>query len=151
MESKEFKALFGDIAKTHGFKPAHGGWYKELPIALLVLSLQKSNFGNYFELNIKLFFSQAQLDDQAVLKKQIKSLPGDIFRRQPAEDLNAFDLDSEIGVEKRRELLGKLFAGLIGRIASAAGSPTGILRLRDEGVIFLLPMIEARLVASSTM
>lgn len=145
MESKSFKTLLEDAAKAHGFKAAHGGWYRESPAALLVLNLQKSNIGNYFEMNIKLFLQRNVPSDQSEFKKLLKNQSGDIFRRQPEEYRTAFDLDAVVGVDERRAMIEKLFSDLIERIASAAGSFSGILRLQDEGVLYVLPMVEARL------
>ena len=55
MESKDFRKLFNEIAKNNGFEPAFGGWFKESDECIVALYLQKSNFGNYYELNIKTF------------------------------------------------------------------------------------------------
>lgn len=145
MKAKEFKDIFGDAAKSHGFNVAPGGWYRELPIALLVLELQKSNLGNYFELNIKLFLGRGAPSDPSEFKKLVKNMSGDIFRRQPEEFRDAFDLDTPIDSKDRRVRLEQIFSELIDRIVSAAASSAGILRLRDEGGLYVLPMVEARL------
>jgi len=55
MDNKEFKKVFGDIAKVNGFDRAFGGWFKESSECILVLELQKSNYGDYYYLNIKIF------------------------------------------------------------------------------------------------
>lgn len=148
MEAKEFKALLGDVAKAHGFNVAPGGWYRELPAALFVLDLQKSNFGNYFELNIKLFLGRTAPSDPAEFKKLVKNMSGDIFRRQPEECRIAFDLDAPVEAASRRTMIDQMFSELVDRIASTANSLAGILRLRDEGILYVLPMIEARLKAN---
>jgi uncharacterized protein DUF4304 len=148
MDTKEFKTLFTEVAKAHGFHAAHGGWYRELPAALFVLGLQKSNFGNYYELNLKLFLSRSAPSDPATFKKLIKNQNGDIFRRQPEEFRTTFDLDGPLDAAERRAALDEMFAALVDRIASAATSSAGLLGLRDQGVLFVLPMIEARLKAS---
>jgi hypothetical protein len=145
MEASEFKVLFGDVARAHGFTAAHGGWYRKTPTALFVLNLQKSNFGNYYELNLKLFLGEGLPTSATVSKKLVKSLSGDIFRRQPKECREVFDLDATITADDRRERLDRMFTELVDRIATAAASPLGLLRLRDEGVVYLLPMAEARL------
>lgn len=147
MEAKEFKAFLGDMAKAHGFMAAHGGWYRETASALFVLHLQKSNFGNYFELNLKLFLGRGLPSDSAEWKQLVKRDSGDIFRRQPVECREAFDLDAAITVADRRDTLDRMFTELLDRIASASASPAGLLQLRDEGVLYLLPMAEARLKA----
>ena len=55
MESKEFKNVFEKVAKANNFEKAFGGWFKESTECIVVLCLQKSNFGDYYELNIKIF------------------------------------------------------------------------------------------------
>lgn len=147
MKATEFKSLLADVAKEHGFTAAHGGWYRETPSALFVLHLQKSNFGNYFELNLKLFLGQGLSSNAAEFNRLVKSLSGDIFRRQPEEYREVFDLDTVISAADRRHRLARMFIELIDRMASAAASSLGLLRLRDEGLVFLLPMAEARLKA----
>jgi hypothetical protein len=148
MKPKDFKAVFDDVAKSHGFKTAHGGWYQELSGALFVLDLQKSHFGNYYEFNLKLFLGIGPPNDPTKFKKLVKGLSGDVFRRQPEDCRNLFDLDVPLGTTERRAAIDKMFCDLVDRIVSSAGTPGGILRLRDEGVLYLLPMIEAQLKAS---
>lgn len=147
MEASQFKTLLGSVAKAHGFTAAGGGWYRQTPAAFFILNLQKSNFGNYFELNLKLFLGIELPGNPTDLKKLVKSQSGDAFRRQPEEYRSAFDLDSALADSERRNLFERLFHELVDRIASASVDPAGILRLRDEGVIYLLPMVEARLKA----
>lgn len=55
MNSKEFKGVFGDIAKNYGFESAFGGWFRDGNESIIVLDLQKSNYGDYYELNIKIY------------------------------------------------------------------------------------------------
>lgn len=74
-------------------------------------------------------------------------MSGDIFRRQPEEYREAFDLDSPLRLADRRAAIEKMFRELIDHIVSASTGPAGILRLRDEGVLFVLPSVEARLKA----
>ena len=55
METKEFKAMFGKIAKSNGFKFLYGGWYKESDDCIVVLELQRSNYSVLYYLNIKIY------------------------------------------------------------------------------------------------
>lgn len=55
METKDFRNLFKDLAKKNGFESAFGGWFKESNECIFVLDLMKSNFGNNYYLNIKIF------------------------------------------------------------------------------------------------
>lgn len=50
MENKEFKKMFNEVAKSYGFESSFGGWFKDSAEGIVVLDLQKSNFGNYFEM-----------------------------------------------------------------------------------------------------
>lgn len=59
VNSKEFKSLFGSIAKENGFLQAFGGWYKESSECIAILELQKSKYGDYYMLNIKIFIQGA--------------------------------------------------------------------------------------------
>ncbi len=147
MEAKKFKTMFGGIAAHHGFYTGGGGWHRELLMGLFVLDLQKSNFGQYFELNLKLFLQKKAPREAASLKKLTKSMSGDIFRRQPEQYRAAFDLESGISVVEREKLLARLFDEIIEQIAAGASSPSGLLGLRDQGVIFLMPNVEALLKA----
>jgi len=150
MEAREFKSLFAEVAKAHDFLAASGGWYRELPVALFVLELQKSNFGNYYELNLKLFLDRTVPKDPKVFRRLIKSQSGDVFRRQPEEFRAVFDLDSTLDTPRRRAALELMFGALVERIATAATDSAGILRLREQGVLYLQPAIEERLRASSS-
>ncbi|HEX7061746.1 MAG TPA: DUF4304 domain-containing protein [Woeseiaceae bacterium] len=147
MDAKDFKALFNDVALAHGFQTAYGGWYRELPVGLFVVSLQKSNFGNYFEANLKLFLNQTASAGSWDLKKCVKSMSGDIFRRQPEEYRRAFDLDLPLESSERRAAIGRMFDELIDHVVRVATGSSGLLRLRDEGVFFILPAVEKRLSA----
>jgi hypothetical protein len=145
VKPKEFKLLFADVANAHGFTAAHGGWYREMPVGLLVLNFQKSSFGSYFELNLKLLLGRGAPVDTAESKKLTMSLVGDIFRRQPEEFREAFDLDSDLTAAERQTAIRRMFCECINRIVSECTDAAGILRLRDEGIFYLLPTIEARL------
>lgn len=55
MNSKEFKKAFDELAQANNFEKSFGGWLKESLECIVILDLQKSNFGDYYELNIKIF------------------------------------------------------------------------------------------------
>jgi hypothetical protein len=55
MNSKEFKNLFGKVAESNGFERAFGGWLKESEDCIVVLDLQKSKYGDRYQLMIKIF------------------------------------------------------------------------------------------------
>jgi hypothetical protein len=90
MKSKEFKKLFGEVAKSNKFESAFGGWFKDSTESTIVLDLQKSNFGDYYELNIKIFVQGMFGNNYSRSKNLVKRDVGNIFRRQPPEYKSAF-------------------------------------------------------------
>ena len=55
MTKTEFKKAFGSTAESYGFRRIYSCWITESPERIFVLMLQKSNFGNYYDLVIKIF------------------------------------------------------------------------------------------------
>lgn len=84
MDSKDFKGAFNEIARKSGFEKACGGWFKESDECIAVLDLQKSNYGDYYELNIKLFV-QGMFGNHYVKGK-------DLVKRQPQMTLKKYCL-----------------------------------------------------------
>jgi Domain of unknown function (DUF4304) len=95
MDSKEFKKLFDQVAKANDFKKAFGGWYKETSECIAVLELQKSNFGNYYQLNIKIFIQGIFERTYSPNKDLIKSSMGHVNSNsnEIIEYINVFDFD----------------------------------------------------------
>jgi hypothetical protein len=145
MDSKEFKKVFGEIAKTNGFESAFGGWFKESPECIAVLELQKSNFGNYYQLNIKIYvqgmFSRTYNKNKDLVKKDV----GHIRNGEPPEYKSVFDFDEPMDDGKRREKLEKLFSEFITPFTNKALSKFGIKELADKGIITLLPAVQKEL------
>lgn len=145
MDTKEFKKLFGEIAKNHGFQSAFGGWMKDSEECIAVLDLQKSNFGNYFELNIKVYvqgmFGKTHIKSKELVKKET----GNIFRRQPNEYKNVFDFDTSIEDRIRIELLTDFFRSFLVDFAEKALTKSGIIELANKGKIFLPPATKEEL------
>ena len=79
MDSKEFKNLFDTVAKANDFERAFGGWFKESSESIIVLDLQKSNFGDYYELNIKIFVQGIFGNKYTKSRDLVRKHTGDIF------------------------------------------------------------------------
>ncbi len=145
MDSKEFKNIFGDIAKEHNFKKAFSGWYKESPECLSILELQKSNFGNYYQLNIKIFIQGVFGKTYLPVKALIKSSMGHVNSSETNDYKNVFDFDEPTDSSLRIERLKELFKNHIVPFTDKALSKSGIRELVDKGDIFLLPAIKEEL------
>ncbi len=145
MDSKEFKNIFGDVAKEHNFKKAFSGWYKENPECLSILELQKSNFGNYYQLNIKIFIQGVFEKTYLPTKYLIKSSMGHVNSSETNDYKNVFDFDESMDDNLRIEQLKELFRNHIIPFTNKASSKAGIRELADKGDIFLLPAIKEEL------
>ena len=145
MNSKEFKKLFGEIAKSNGFESAFGGWIKDSIDCIVVLDLQKSNYGDYYEMNLKVYIQGVFGISYTRNKDLVKKDTGDIFRRQPAEYKALFDFDESMVDDKRKEKLEELFSDFIMPFTEKVLSKSGIRQLAETREIFLLPAIKAEL------
>jgi hypothetical protein len=145
MDNKEFKKVFGEIANINNFKRAFGGWYKESPECLAILALQKSNYGNYYQLNIKILIHGVFQDAYLPNKKLMIETGGHVDSCEPKEFRHVFDLDEQIDDNLRQELLNKLFISHIVPFTNKALSKEGIKELADTGEVFLLPAVKKEL------
>ena len=145
MESKEFTKIFDEIANKNGFEKAFGGWFRESNECINVLDLQKSNFGNYYELNIKIFVQSMFGNTYVKCKDLVKKHTGDVFTRQPDNFKDLFDFDKLMEDSKRKTRLEELFSEFIQPFTDMALSRQGLLELEAQGKIFLLPAIKKEL------
>lgn len=145
MESKEFKNIFGEVAKKFGFEKAFGGWFKESQECIAVLDLQKSNFGDYYQLNIKIFvqgmFGACYNKNKNLVKKNI----GEVQFGEPQEYRDVFDFDNQMEDEKRKQKLETLFAHYIDRLTRKSLTKNGIKELVSEGDLSVPPAIKQQL------
>jgi hypothetical protein len=145
MDSKEFKKIFGEVAKTIGFESAFGGWFMESAESIVVIDLQKSNFGDYYEMNIKVYIQGMFGHSYPINKDLVKKDTGDVFRRQPSEYKDVLDFDVSMDDEKRRNRLEKLFTEFIVPFTNKAMSKSGLKTLAENGEITFLPAIKKEL------
>lgn len=145
MDSKEFKKIFDDIASKNGFEKAFGGWFRESDECINVLDLQKSNFGDYYELNIKIFVQSMFGNAYVKGKDLVKKHTGDVFTRQPDNYKDLFDFDKLMDDSKRKDRLEELFSEFIKPFTDKALSRKGLLELEIQEKIFLLPAVKEEL------
>lgn len=145
MDSKEFKNIFSDLAKRNGFVKAFGGWFLESPECIIILDLQMSNFGKYYDLNIKIFvqgiFGSVYTKSKDLFKKSI----GNIFRRHPPEFRDVLDLANQMDDKERQQRLESLFNEFIIPFSKKAASKGGIKELANKEQIFILPAVKEAL------
>ena len=145
MDSKEFKNAFDIVAKSKGFEKAYGGWFKESPECILVLDLQKSSFGDYYELNIKVFvqgmFGTRYIKSKDLVKKDM----GDIFTRQPNEFKDVLDFDITIEDFTRKQRLEVLFNEFIVPFTEKVLTKNSIKEFAKRGELSLLPAVKLEL------
>jgi Domain of unknown function (DUF4304) len=145
MDSKAFKNIFDDIAKRNGFEKAFGGWFKESTECIAVLDLQKSNFGDYYELNIKIFVQCMFGNRYTKSKDLVKRHTGDIFTRQPNEYKDVLDFDTSMNFDRRKDKLEVLFSEFIVPFTDKSLSRLGLKELAEQEKIFLLPAVKKEL------
>ena len=144
MENKEFRKVFDSIAQKYGFEAAFDGWFKESDECIIVLELQKSNFGNYYELNIKTFIQGMFGISYSKNKNLVKKDMGPLLMRPPNEYKDVLSLDLQVKNEQRMERLEKLFNDFIVPYTDKTLTRAGIRELAENG-LFLLPAVKKEL------
>ena len=99
----------------------------------VVLELQKSYFGNYYELNIKSFVQGAFGNHYVKSKDLAKGDMGDCFGRQPSEYNDIFDLEEDMEDEYRKERLEYFFKNFLAPLLPKLLSLSGLLELPQYG------------------
>ncbi len=144
MENKEFKNLFNENSKKNDFESAFGGWFKESSESIVALFLQKSNFGNNYYLNIKVFV-QGSFGIYYQKTKDLKFATSDILRRQPNEYNDVFDLEVPLDDAFREEKLEELFVSFVVPFTNKALSRKQILDLEETNELVLLSSVKEEL------
>lgn len=136
--------MFGEIACTSGFESAFGGWFMESHECIAVLDLQKSHYGNHYELNIKIYVKGA-FGFAYVKSKELKNDTGDVFRAQPKEYDAALNLEIPMPDEVRKEQVESMFREFVVPYTEMALKRTGIRQLVEEKKAFLLEAVQKEL------
>ena len=137
MDNKKFKQLFNDVARLYDFEQAYGAWFLESPECIVVLELQKSYFGNYYELNIKSFVQGAFGNHYVKNKDLAKKYMGNCFGRQPSEYNDIFDLEEDMEDECRKERLEYFFKNFLAPLLPKLLSLSDLSKLPEYGDIFI--------------
>lgn len=145
MDAKKFKVLFGQTAEIFGFTSAFGGAFKHLTDCVVVLVLQKSNFGDYFELNVKFFFNGLFGKNISIDKALIVKESGHVFLRPPKKYNSLFNISEESKEVEISKKMSGFFDEFLVPIVAKASSRSGILKLASEGEVFILPAVKVEL------
>jgi hypothetical protein len=145
METKDFRKYFKSLAKKNGFESAFNGWLKESPECIFVIELMRSNFGNYYLLNIKIFVNGVFGKNHIVNKDMVKKEIGNIDRGEPKRFENALNLEFPMDDTAREMELEALFHDFLVPFSEKALTKRGIHELVEQGEIALLPAVKEEL------
>ena len=109
MDNKTLKIEFGNLAVVNNFIYAFGGWYMQFDECIQILELQKSRFGNYYILNIKIMIQDLFGQKYQINKELINRSCGHIDSNETAEFSKFLDLDNQISDDERLLGLKNLF------------------------------------------
>lgn len=129
MTSKEFRKIFEKTAKKYGFKSMSGGCYKDSPECLTTLYLQKSDYGDYFQLNINIYVQGYNNKHYIPDKNIVQLLLGQIKADAPHKYRNILDFDEEMEDDVRISRLEELFETYIIPLTDKGLSKQGIIEL----------------------
>lgn len=144
MDKTEFIKLFCAIGLLRGFMKDFGCLLKESNQCIVILELQKSKYGNYYELNIKIFINGV-CNKKHKKNKELKKDIGDVFSRPPSIYADALNLNTPIDVEIRTEKLNNLFDDFIVPFTDKALTINGIKQLSENQQIILFPAVSKEL------
>ncbi|MCB0476887.1 MAG: hypothetical protein KDC84_01920 [Crocinitomicaceae bacterium] len=149
MESKEFKILFGKIATDNGYCSAFGAWYKFEDEATVIIKLQKSNYGNYFQLLMKFYYSNVFNHSINKMDKElVNHSVSHLTFSEPKDMRDTFDLDVEISSQQRKANLTELFNIHLNVILEKAKTKNGALEMNEREEVYILPGVKNEIINS---
>lgn len=138
MKHKELERWLASLMTSLGFREKAGSWFREHEETVLVVSLQKSDYGWQYYLNFGIWLKR--LGEQRFPKEHLchvrVRLTGllDESKREPVA--SALDLENVlITSEEREAILSEISDDIIRPFISAAASLSGIAELRRRGVL----------------
>lgn len=110
---------------------------------IVILELQKSNFGDYYMLNIKIFIQNAFGSNYTITKALVKSSLGHVSSQ--LRDKDFLDFDNSLADTERKGKLYACFSEFIIPFTKKALSKAGVRDLAESGVVNLLPAVKQQL------
>src|SRR5687768_13055135 len=102
MQAREFRKLFGELARRNGFSQANSAWVRVTPETIVAIDLQRSSHSRHYYLNFRVWVQGLWSRSCSVGEKLLRDT-GDIFRQEPPEFSQAFDLESSLDPIVRRQ------------------------------------------------
>lgn len=146
MDEKLFKKTFDKVSTDNDFLKFNKYWYQQTSETIVALTLQKSKFGNYLDLNIKTFI-QGLFNKNHELTNALFRDTGDVFRRQPIEYNYIFNLDESWEVDILEGKLQDFFKKFINSYSENMSSKNAIIQFHEKfpDQVFLLPAVKKEL------
>lgn len=137
MDKTKFKAIFAENAKKFSFDTAYGAYFKEVGEVLVMMYLMKSNYSNFYYLDIKVFiqgtFGKTYFKSKELAQKGV----GQIFTRPPEKYSKYFDLDLELNDSERKSGLESMFNDFLVPFIESVKSKDKILNSFEKQQIHL--------------
>lgn len=144
METKEFKTMFGKIAKSNGFKFLYGGWYKESNDSMVIIYLLRSYYSKFyyfrFKINMRGVFGR-----HSISKVDIQSDVANIRVSIPDEYRDVLDLETSLNGNTRKAMLEKLFETYVIPLTDKVLTLEGIEELINKGQLWADTVIKEEL------
>ena len=146
MDSKQLKNIFHKLALANGFVRKHSAWFKESTDNIVSLDLQRSYYSNLYYLNIKTFV-KGMFGKNHTISKELTQDMGDIFRREPNNFNDVFNLDIEMPDSDREKKLNKLFSDFLIEYVNMMSDKSKIIKEYYSGsnTFGLLPAVRKEL------
>ena len=142
MLTREFKKVFGAIAKKYGFAFRHGAWFMEFPEVINVLDVYKSYYSTLYYLNVKQYI-QGAFGRQHEISKELVQYPGHTFSSQPRELQQYLDFNQEISLTERIDAIDNYFERSLMPYIIKTQTKGGIIKLyyEEPKEVYLMPAV----------
>jgi len=113
MTKNQFKIIFDEVAQKFSFERAYGAYFKEFNEVMIMIYLMKSNYSNFYYLDIKVFIQGAFDKTYSKSKELVKKEVGQIFTRPPETYSKYFDLDQNLSDSEIEKGLNSMFVDFL--------------------------------------
>ena len=145
MEPSKLRRVIDALASEGGFSKTRSIWFRVTPETIVGLGLQRSGYSQLYYLNLNVWIQG--LWNRSYSVSEVVGETGHIFRREPPEFSDAFDLDNDIKPSVREARIQELFRSLVIPLSLELGTRAGIREVarREPAVIHVLPAVREQL------